>query len=319
MAQTTQLALTSDADLVACRDLLTQGSKSFAAASHLLPEEVRLAATALYAFARDADDVVDLGPGGQSAVAGLRRRLDAIYGGAPGDLASDRALCEVVHRFGIPRAAPQALLEGFAWDAEARRYRDLDDMAAYCARVASTIGVMMCLVMRRRDRHTLARACDLGLALQTTNICRDVGEDARAGRIYLPLDWLAEAGVSADGLLGQPTFSPALGGVVARTLAAADGWYRSADVGISRLPWRCRPAIRAARLIYADIGRLIALNGHNSVDHRAYTGRSRKLWLLIAALPAVAWPRRESNAPTHPAAQFLVDACAAAPASTEVA
>ena len=105
----------------------------------------------------------------------------------------------------MPRILPDALLEGLAWDAMGRRYATLSDLRAYSARVASAVGAMMCVLMRVRDRDALARACDLGVAMQLTNIARDVGEDAREGRLYLPTDWLAGAGVDLriDGA-GQP-------------------------------------------------------------------------------------------------------------------
>ena len=99
----------------------------------------------------------------------------------------------------IPRALPEALLEGFAWDAAGRRYETLDEVEHYAARVAGCVGAMMTLVMGRRDPAILARACDLGVAMQLTNICRDVGEDARAGRLYLPLAWLRDNGIDPDG------------------------------------------------------------------------------------------------------------------------
>ncbi len=101
----------------------------------------------------------------------------------------------------MPRALPEALLEGLAWDAQARRYATLSDLYDYSARVAAAVGAMMCVLMGVRDADALARACDLGVAMQLTNIARDVGEDARERRLYLPLDWLAEAGIDPDAFL----------------------------------------------------------------------------------------------------------------------
>ncbi|MCA9544326.1 MAG: squalene/phytoene synthase family protein, partial [Myxococcales bacterium] len=147
-----------------------------------------------------------------------------------------------------------------------------------------------------------------GVAMQLTNIARDVGEDAKVHRrVYLPQAWLAEVGQTPQGLLADPAFTPALGGLVARLLAEAEGYYRRANTGIGRLPWRCRFAIRAALLIYRDIGRVIARNGHDSVSQRAYTSLPRKLWLLSKALWAGVWtPRLDQSPPPAPVA-VLVD------------
>ena len=98
---------------------------------------------------------------------------------------------------------PDALFEGLQWDCEGRRYEDLEALHAYAARVAGAVGVMMALLMGVRDADALARACDLGVAMQLTNIARDVGEDARAGRLYLPLDWLREAGLDPAAFLAD--------------------------------------------------------------------------------------------------------------------
>jgi len=175
------------ADIHACHEILTRGSKSFVAASRLLPKRLHDRTAALYAFCRVADDAVDLGTDVPAAIARLLERLDRVYAGRPEQDPVDRAFCEVVHTCGIPQAVPRALIEGFEWDAERRRYATERDLEAYCARVAATVGVMMTLLFGERSKVLLARACDLGLAMQLTNICRDVGEDARAGRMYLPL------------------------------------------------------------------------------------------------------------------------------------
>jgi len=299
------------ADLKVCHAILARGSKSFVAASRMLPARLHHRTAALYAFCRVSDDAVDLGTDVPAALAALHGRLARIYAGTPDPDPVDRSFCDLVHEVGIPAAVPGALLEGFAWDAERRRYATPEELEAYCARVAATVGVMMTLVFGVRSPALAARACDLGLAMQLTNICRDVGEDARAGRIYLPLDWLAEAGVDADALLAEPRPSPALAGVVRRTLALAETFYRRADGGLRLYPRDCRLGVRAAGLIYAEIGRVIARNGYDSVTTRAYTSKARKLLLLARSLPVLAWPGRAQELPPAPAARFLVDAVAA--------
>ena len=212
----------------------------------------------------------------------------------------------------IPRDLLDALFEGFAWDAEMRRYEDLAALEAYAVRVAGTVGVMMALVMGVRHGPALARALDLGVAMQLTNIARDVGEDARAGRLYLPLSWLAEAGIDADALLARPAAGPALASVIARLLRVASGCYARADEGIAALPTDCRSAIAAARRIYAEIGSEIARAGHDSVSRRAVVGKADKLRHLAAA---VVTPCRSASALAHEpiaAGRFLLDAAAGA-------
>jgi phytoene synthase len=241
----------------------------------------------------------------------LHARLDGVYAARPLGLEADRALARVVRDFAVPRGLLDALLEGFEWDLQQRRYDDLDGLHAYAARVAGTVGAMMALLMGTRDAHALARACDLGVAMQLSNIARDVGEDARAGRLYLPTGWLREAGIEPEAWLRAPVFSPALGAVVGRLLQAADQLYRRADAGIAVLPARCRPGIRAARHLYAEIGRQVERQGLDSVSRRAVVPGVRKLHLLGCSLAGIGTAALQvGQLQTAPLAQtrFLVEA-----------
>lgn len=295
------------ADLAACRALLRGGSRTFHAASFLLPARVRDPAVSLYAFCRVADDLIDIG-GNDAALAELRERLDRAYAGRPFAIPADRAFADVVARFAIPRALPEALLEGLAWDAKGRRYETIEDLYAYAARVAGTVGTMMALLMGARSPEQLARACDLGIAMQLTNIARDVGEDARNGRLYLPRAWLREEGVDPDAWLARPEHDESIGAVVQRLLRAADLLYARAEAGIAALPLGCRPGISAARFVYAEIGRAVESNGLDSVSRRAVVPLRRKLGLLGYSLLAMVLPMGNSTVPTLPEAAFLVDA-----------
>ena len=270
-------------DLQHCRNAIRHGSLSFHAASKLLPASVRDPALALYAFCRLADDEVDEGEYQAGAVFRLQERLDAAYAGRPKNAPEDRAFAAIVEDFEMPRALPEALLEGLAWDAAERRYDTLSDVRAYSARVASAVGAMMCVLMRVRDADALARACDLGVAMQLTNIARDVGEDARMGRIYLPLDWLAEAGIDPLNFTRDPVPDERVRGMVKRLLAEADRLYRRSEAGINVLPLRARTGIWAARLIYDGIGGQLRRQGYDSVTMRARTNGRQKLgWLAQA-------------------------------------
>ena len=299
------------ADLIECRELLCNGSRSFQAASKLLPEAVRDPAIALYAFCRVADDAIDNDPGGAGeGLAWLRQRLAAAYDGTPADLAPDRAFARVAQKFAIPRALPEALLEGFAWDSEGRRYHDLSAVRAYAVRVAGTVGAMMAVLMGVRDPARLAAAVDLGVGMQLSNIARDVGEDARNGRLYLPLDWMREAGIDPGNFLARPEHTPELGVVIRRLLDAAEEHYRAARAGVARLPWGCRFGISAAALLYREIGREVARRGHDSVSGRAVVSGSRKLRVLAGGVLPMAVTRPRLSGVPVPEGAYLVQAVA---------
>ena len=312
----------NSADMAACRALLKDGSRTFHAASKVLPRRVSDPAVALYAFCRLADDAVDLGSNRAAAVERLRDRLDAAYRGQPANMAADRAFADVVARFSIPRELPEALLEGLAWDADSRRYETLSELYAYAARVAGAVGAMMTLVMGQRTPEIVGRACDLGVAMQLTNIARDVGEDARAGRLYLPLAWLREAGIDPDAWLANPAFTPEIAGIVQRLLAAADTLYARATLGIVNLPLSCRPGIYAARALYAEIGRELERGGLDSISRRAVVSANRKLTVLARtlALLETEWAPARGLAlgAQLDETRFLIDAVAAAPLRNEV-
>ncbi len=299
-------------DLAACEELMRGGSKSFFAASSLLPQRVRMPAIALYAFCRVADDAIDEHADDPLAMQKLQKRLEAIYDGQPKEIVEDRAMAMVAQRYGLPRELPEALLEGFAWDAAGRHYDTLEDLHHYCARVAGSVGAMMAMIMGITNPHALARACELGNAMQLTNIARDVGEDARNGRLYLPRSWMRQAGIDPYTWLADPQFTPALGDVVGRLLLEADRLYQRGSSGIAALPRDCRGAILAASTIYAEIGRVIAERQMNSIDGRAVVGNTRKLTLLCIAKARAQLPTRCGSEAPLPAVQFLVDACALA-------
>ncbi|MFN3613413.1 MAG: phytoene/squalene synthase family protein [Rubrimonas sp.] len=306
-------ALASAADRAACAAAIATGSKSFHAAGRLMPEAVRENAFALYAFCRLADDAVDLAPGKAQAVARLRRRLDAAYAGRPQDAPADRCFADMIRRCAMPRALPEALIEGLAWDADGRRYADLAGVRAYGARVAGSVGAMMTVLMGVRDPVVLARACDLGVAMQLTNIARDVGEDAREGRLYLPTGWLRAEGIDPDAFLAAPRFTPALGRIVAALLAEAERLYDRAAWGVRGLPAGVRPAIRAARLIYREIGRELVRSGCDSVNRRAVVGAGAKRLLALRALTGLGAPRTGRGAEPLAETRWLVDAVVACP------
>jgi phytoene synthase len=314
-------------DLDACRTLLRGGSRTFYAASLLLPSRVRDPAIALYAFCRVADDAVDLAQedglstatAAARALARLHTRLERVYAGNPLPQPEDRAFADVVKRFAIPMTLPLALLEGFEWDTNGRRYETIEDLQAYAVRVAGTVGAMMALLMEVRTPEALARACDLGIGMQLTNIARDVGEDARAGRLYLPLAWLQEEGIHPEAWMANPQFDPRIARVVARLLAAADEAYQRARDGVSALPADCRPGIDAAGRLYAEIGRQVERQQLDSVSTRAVVSGGRKLRVALPALAAVVRRAEAGRAqPAIRAAQFLINAVMQEPVEPKI-
>lgn len=308
--------MTHQADMALCREAIRHGSKSFYAASRLLPGRVRDPALALYAFCRVADDAVDLVDAKAAAVAELRSRLDRAYMGRPANDPVERAFTRMIEEVEMPRALPEALIEGFEWDAEGLRYETLSDVRAYSARVASAVGAMMSVLMGVRDRDALARACDLGVAMQLTNIARDVGEDASEGRLYLPVEWFAEMDLDPDAFLANPAPGAEISAMARRLLAEATRLYHRSEAGISVLPRSCRPGIYAARYIYAGIGGRIRAAQFDSVTRRARTSTREKLGLVALSIAATAancvMPRSAVlYAPPLPETAFLVDAVSA--------
>jgi len=315
---TSQSDLLAQSDMLACREMIKEGSHTFHAASLVLPRRISDPAIALYAFCRVADDAVDLGLDRTAAVEVLKDRLDRACRGLPRPYPSDRAFADVIARFSIPPAIPEALIEGLEWDSQGRRFETLSELYAYCARVAGTVGVMMTLVMGQRKPDIVARACDLGCAMQLTNIARDIGEDARNGRIYMPLSWMREAGLDPETWLANPQFTPEIASIVKRLIDTADMLYDRATLGIANLPRSCRPGIFAARALYAEIGREVERSGLDSVSSRAVVSTGRKLAVLarLLALQETEWAPAKYLAAKFgdmEETRFLIDAVIAHP------
>ena len=300
-------------DMAYCEEAIRHGSLSFHAASKALPKSVRNPALALYAFCRLADDEVDLKADKRPALEALQSRLNAAYDGNPLNSPVDRAFSDMVKGTNMPKALPQALLEGLEWDADARRYKTLSDVIAYSARVASAVGVMMCVLMGVRDRNALVRACDLGVAMQLTNIARDVGEDAMENRLYLPIEWLEDAGIDIEEFLANPISTKAIRQMVRRLVVESDRLYLRSEAGITKLPLRCRPGIFAARFIYAGIAGVIREQSYQTMTIRARTSKRQKLaWMGLSIFRTISGSLMPQSAVIYakplPEVQFLVDA-----------
>jgi phytoene synthase len=299
-----QLEAPGAAQVEQCRGITAANSRSFYAASHLLRGTSRDAAYILYAFCRGADDDVDNAPDVAQALqqhALTRQRLLAMYAGETPTTDLARAFCWVAQRFGIPLDEPLALLDGMAMDLGEVRIRHEDDLLLYCYRAAGVVGRMMSRIMGRSDPLALRHAVDLGVAMQLTNMARDVGEDATRNRIYLPASWLVEhGGKPTDALLPAPNH--AVRKSTLRMLHLAEEYYRSGMAGIRLLPWAVRPAMMAAALIYREIGVGVWERGGDGVTQRVRVPGIRKGTLALEALLRTCWAALLTPPHTHQSA-----------------
>ena len=305
----------TDAVLAASKASIVKGSKSFRSASRLFDAEVREDAWLLYAWCRRCDDEID----GQDHGFGhenlspeeQQRRLARLYDQTRRALAGEAmddqtfaAFQRVAQRHRLPERWPLDLLDGFAMDVEHREYRTIDDVLTYCWHVAGVVGVMMARVMHVTDAAVLRRAQDLGLAFQLTNISRDVIEDAQDGRVYLPADWLVEAGLEPTAqAVADPANRAAVHAVTQRLLAVAEPYYDSARDGLRGLPFRSSMAIAAARGVYREIGRKVVRRGPDAWDKRVSVGKAMKLWLFGRGALIAIWTQmldRGHPAPARP-------------------
>ena len=302
------------------RATIARGSKSFAAASRLFDRATRERVWLLYAWCRACDDLADaqdlggaLGDqsGADLRLAEIRALTDLALEGRPSGNPSFDAFSVVAHECGITRAMAEDVIAGFALDAAEWQPRSEADMLQYCFHVAGAVGVMMAVVMgiAPDDEDTLDRAADLGHAFQLANIARDIAEDDRAGRCYLPAEWLAEAHIP-PGEQFRPYYRSALTAVVARLCTLAREYEASARIGARRLGYRQRWAVLSAAGIYGAIARKVAAAGPHAWDRRTATGKAEKLGHVLRAAvralplaggsgPHPRWSRRELAARSH--------------------
>lgn len=271
------------------RASIERHSKSFALASRLLPPRAGRDAALVYAWCRTADDAIDEdGPEPPAAaLERLRAELAVHYVEGPARLAPASDFGEVLRRTHIPWRYPAELLAGMEMDVSGRVYETIDDLLVYCYRVASTVGLMMCHVMGVSDPAALRYAAHLGLGMQLTNICRDVSEDWRRGRLYLPAELLARHGWRGErpqrGAALPAAALAACRGAARELSALADRYYASSDAGLDYLSLRSAVAVNAARRIYSAIAGELARRDWDVAAGRAVVSARRKLWLCAVA------------------------------------
>ena len=265
-----------------CQQRTVKSGSSFYYSFLFLPPPRRRAITALYAFCREVDDVVDEVREPNVArvkLAWWRREIQAVFDGAPQHPVA-RALVPVVREYDLPADQLQTVIDGMAMDIDQSRYLDFPALEAYCHRVAGVVGVMSSQIFGATAEATRTFARDLGIAFQLTNIIRDVGEDAARGRVYLPQDELARFGVTATQVLKRE-FSDRFAAMMAFQVNRAREWY---DRALGELPAVDRRSQRAG-LVMAAIYRALL----NEIERDGYRVLDRRVSLTPLRKFGIAW------------------------------
>ncbi len=280
---------------VETRSIMRKGSKTFALASLFFNKESREGAQLLYTWCRACDDAVD----NEANTVKARAKLEVLKASTrdaflkKSSRSSSKDLTFVAfellsRKHGIEQMHAQALLDGMSMDVEGARIRTGDDLELYCYRVAGVVGLMMSKVMGVTDPRAARHAVDTGLAMQMTNISRDVREDFERQRIYIPDTWFAENKRPTF----ESTFHPEIFRAhVEKLVSEAELLYQSGSRGLKYLPFRAALAVACAQAFYREIGRKVVARGDRAWDSRTVVSFSRKLWLMMTAVVNVAHSR----------------------------
>ena len=284
-------AALAKSDAQHCESITRAHARTFALASSFLPPRKRRGAFAVYAFCRLADDIVDRNRGKdparlQSELDAYRTGVaDAINGNPDGPVF--RELWRCVSEYGVPADVLEELLNGVARDVQPQRYATWAELSLYCEGVAASVGAMCTYIFGvAGDESVRERAIKyartLGVAMQVTNILRDVGEDARIERCYLPDDVLAAFGLSAERVLRDPSIKddPKWVAMMRHEVARARALYRAASPGIALLEPDAQRCARACADGYEAILGAIEANGYDSITTRARVGNWARAGLL---------------------------------------
>jgi phytoene synthase len=266
---------------VYCQQKAAASGSSFYYSFLFLPKPKRQAITALYAFCREVDDVADECTDvaiARTKLAWWRTEIANLYAGHPQHPVT-QALAEAVRDYNLAEEHFQEIIDGMEMDLDQNRYRDFKELHLYCYRVASVVGLLSASIFGFRDRGTLKYAHDLGLAFQLTNIVRDVGEDARRGRIYLPLDEMTQHGVSEDDIL-QGRESDQVRRLLESQIERAEEHYRRAFEQLPEADRRDQRTGLIMAAIYRALLEEIRQGGCEKVlNQRVSLTPLRKLWL----------------------------------------
>lgn len=276
--------------IAACRAVTEHSARTFSLAAHLLPREIRAACYAVYAFCRRADDAVDEATSEAAAADALsaaRARLNRVWSDdMPSGDPELVALRWAVGRFRIPGAPLFELLEGMALDLGPVRVRDRAELLRYCRLAAGTVGRALAPALGA-PAEVADAAEALGVAMQLTNILRDVDEDLERRRVYLAADELAAAGAVVERRRADAPFRAFFAGQIAEARA----WYARAEPGLRAIPsFRARVCVRAMGVLYGEILTVLERRGLDPFRGRARVSLPRKLWLLVASVFGRALP-----------------------------
>jgi phytoene synthase len=263
-----------------CQDKAAKSGSSFYYSFLFLPPQRRRAITALYAFCREVDDVVDECSDFNVARATLdwwRAEIERVYSGQP-EHPVGQALAQIVPPFALPAAQLYEIIDGMEMDLTHNRYGSFDDLALYCHRVAGVVGLLSARIFGYRDSATETYAHELGLAFQLTNIIRDVGEDARRNRIYLPLDELARFKVAESDILDGRE-SAAFRQLMAFQAERADACYRKAYAALPEGDRRAQRTGLVMAAIYRTLLEEIRRDDYRVLNQRIALTPLRKLWI----------------------------------------
>lgn len=282
------------------KESLKTGSRSFHFASLILSQPVSERAARLYRFCRHVDDLVDLATDRARA----ERKIDALIASLENDQGIDELSQDAINLFrecGIPRWIPIELIRGVRSDFNRVQIQTETDLIRYCFQVAGTVGLMMCHILDVSSEEARRHAIDLGIAMQLTNIMRDVKEDAYLGRQYLPRTWVK--GLTTTDFLSQDhAVAEQVSIGLRRMHALSETYYSSGFQGLPFIPLRSRFGILIAGRIYKAIGRLIKSQGYDYRNPRAVVSFSQKLGIaacqfILAPLSIPFWlpPRQHEN------------------------
>lgn len=277
------------------KSVLKKHGRSFHFASKLLAPEYRSRAARLYAFCRYIDDLADESYDHDGAAQQLEQINSEIqYGHSSQHVVAD--MIALMQELSMPHAPVLSLIKGVQSDLTMQRLENEAELLHYAYQVAGTVGLMMCVILDVRDKEAWPFAMDLGIAMQLTNIARDVGQDATKGRIYLPATWLGN--ISTDQIIRPSTAqAAALQAATQKTLALAQAYYQSGLTGVPYLPPAARYGIVVAAAVYREIGQVVAQSEYRSWDRRAIVPQSRKIICASQALVRYALQMRSRQSP----------------------
>jgi 15-cis-phytoene synthase len=267
--------------------VLKSNGRSFYFASRLLGSRYRIRASRLYAFCRYVDDLVDESTDPLRASQDINiLKVSLKEGHSTQPCVSN--MIALMQSLSMPDAPVVSLIAGVQSDLLPRSIKEEAELLHYAYEVAGTVGLMMCFILDVRDTQAWPFAIDLGIAMQLTNIARDVGEDAAKGRVYLPASWLGDLS-AADIINPNSDQQKTLQQATQRILKLADVYYQSGLAGVRYLPWGARYGIVVAAMVYREIGEVVADSGYTSWKQRAVVPHSRKVFCATKALTNHAW------------------------------